>query len=379
MNLLLSILLLLLTSSLSAQQYYFVVEERQPAERTLLQGQQRVLVVNNTISQPNDFGHSNAEDGTLIEGSSIDLRDAALRCLFAATQSMDDSGEYERVELMDISQNTSGVFYTRHPMTLAAAEQLCTDYDVDALLILNQLVLYDLQESYPTDDAQYFAYLQACSQAHWTIHYAGKAQDATFTTADTLVWESEIYPTRAEVLAEMPERQSALLYLSQYVGETLGVSLTPQWREEKHYIYDNDNEYIQRGLKFFQRKDWDGAVEQWLQVLDPSGEVRSQTGSQTSKVGDSAGSQTSEVGGKKDKVTKKDRLLQACAAANIAVSYEMKADYAKAIVYTNKAITLFKQCNTSYGRQQMSNMNFYLQHIKVRRSFDNSSIEVGNE
>lgn len=357
MNLLLSILLLLLTSSLSAQQYYFVVEERQPAERTLLQGQQRVLVVNNTVSQPNDFGHSNAEDGTLIEGSSIDLRDAALRCLFAATQSMDDSGEYERVELMDISQNTSGVFYTRHPMTLAAAEKLCTDYDVDALLILNQLVLYDLQESYPTDDAQYFAYLQACSQAHWTIHYAGKAQDATFTTADTLVWESEIYPTRAEVIAEMPERQSALLYLSQYVGATLGVSLTPQWREEKHYIYDNDNEYIQRGLKFFQRKDWDGAVEQWLQVLDS----------------------TSEVGGKKDKVTKKDRLLQACAAANIAVSYEMKADYAKAIVYTNKAITLFKQCNTSYGRQQMSNMNFYLQHIKVRRSFDNSSIEVGTE
>ena len=59
-----SLLLVLCSLSLSAQQqWYFSVDERYPAERTQLQNKQRILVVNNALTQPQDFGHSTVLDG----------------------------------------------------------------------------------------------------------------------------------------------------------------------------------------------------------------------------------------------------------------------------------------------------------------------------
>ena len=173
-----SLFLVLCSHFLSAQQqWYFSVDERYPAERTQLQNKQRILVVNNALSQPNDFGHTTVIDGESHSNVEVDLSRSVLYCLFATTQTMESTGEFDAVELMDISQNHSTNYYTRAPFTFSQAEQLCTDYQVDALLTLNQLVLYDIVESFPTDEGTYYAYLQAYAQSHWTIHYAGQSRE----------------------------------------------------------------------------------------------------------------------------------------------------------------------------------------------------------
>lgn len=343
--------LLLLATTLTAQQYYFVVDERYPATRPLLHNAQTILLVNNTVAQPADFGHANAEDGAQKATTSVSLDNATLYCLFAMTNEMQDSEAYQRVELMDISQNKSKEFYTRHLMTNAAAEQLCQDYQVDALIILNQLVLYDIQENFPVDEAQYYAYLQAYAQAHWTVHHAGATQDESFTTADTLFWESDCFYTRESVLESLPDRQEALLYLAQQVGVNTATSLTPQWTAETHHLYDDNNTYIQQGIQAFQYKNWQEAIDAWQQVLP---NIKDNTE------------------GKSTKRNKKGKDIQAMAAANIAVAYEMMADYTNAISYTNQAVTLFQQCNTAYARQQISNLHFYLQHLDSRQAADSA-------
>ena len=59
-----SLLLVLCSLPINAQQqWYFSVDERYPAERTQLQGKQRILVVNNALTQPQDFGHTTMIDG----------------------------------------------------------------------------------------------------------------------------------------------------------------------------------------------------------------------------------------------------------------------------------------------------------------------------
>ena len=327
------VLMLLTALTMSAQQYFFTVDERHPAVRPLLRGARNILVVNNTAVQPADFGHNNAEDGTLIEGSSADLADAALQCLFAATQAMDGSGEYEQVELMDISQNKSGNFYTRSLMTIADEEQLCADYEADALLILNHLVLYDMRESFPTDEGLYYAYLQACSKAHWTIHHAGGTQDAVFSTADTLLWETtDLADTRTHALIDLPNRQQALLYLAQQTGTIVGSSLTPQWEPATHYLYSHSNEDIQRGMHAFQRKQWQNAIAAWQSALDSD-----------------------------------DKKVRAIAAADMAIAAEMMGDYPSACEYARRAMDGFGEWKNSDGRQQQTNMHFYLEHLQVRQ------------
>ena len=326
-----SLLLVLCSLSLSAQQQcYFSVDERYPAKRTELKDKQRILVVNNAITQPNDFGHTTMIDGESHNNVEVDLSRSVLYCLFATTQSMESTGEFEAVELMDISQNHSTNYYSRTPLTFSQAERLCTDYQADALLTLNQLVLYDIVESFPTDEGTYYAYLQAYAQSHWTIHYAGQPREVTFTQADTLLWESRLYYTRAQSLNDLPSRQEALLYIARELGNRIGSSFSPSWQTTRRYIYDLPN--LQAGLDAFRLQRWNSAINQWLTMVDS-----------------------------------KDKKAAACAAANIAIAYEMLGDYASACDYAQRANRLFGAWKTAYGRQQQVNIRYYLAQLQARQ------------
>ena len=327
-----SLLLVLCSLSLSAQQqWYFSVDERYPAERTQLQNKQRILVVNNALTQPQDFGHSTILDGENKGNVEIDLSRSVLYCLFATTQSMESTGEFDAVELMDISQNQSTNYYSRTPLTFSQAERLCADYQADALLTLNQLFLYDVVESFPTNEGTYYAYLQAYAQSHWTIHYAGQTREATFTQADTLLWESQLHYTRAQSLSDLPSRQEALLYLARELGNRIGNSFSPSWQTTRRYIYNLPD--LQAGLDAFRLQRWNSAINQWITIVDS-----------------------------------KDKKAAACAAANIAIAYEMLGDYASACDYAQRASRLFGAWKTAYGRQQQVNIRYYLAQLQARQA-----------
>ena len=333
MNIRLCSLLLVLCSLYvnAQQQWYFSVDERYPAERQQLQGKQRILVVNNALTQPQDFGHSTILDGENTGNVEIDLSRSVLYCLFATTQSMESTGDFDAVELMDISQNHSTNYYTRTPLTFSQAERLCTDYQADALLTLNQLVLYDIVESFPTDEGTYYAYLQAYAQSHWTIHYAGQTREATFTQADTLLWESQLHYNRAQSLSDLPSRQEALLYLARELGNRMGSSFAPSWQTTRRYIYELPD--LQAGLDAFRLQRWNSAINQWITIVDS-----------------------------------KDKKAAACAAANIAIAYEMLGDYASACDYAQRASRLFGAWKTAYGRQQQVNIRYYLAQLQARQA-----------
>ena len=327
-----SLLLVLCSLSLSAQQqWYFSVDECYPALRTQLQGKQRILVVNNALTQPNDFGHTTAIDGESHGNVEVDLSRSVLYSLFATTQTMESTSEYDAVELMDISQNQSTNYYTRTPLTFSRAERLCADYQADALLILNQLVLYDIVESYLTDEGTYYAYLQAYAQSHWTIHYAGQSREVTFTQSDTLLWESNLHYNRSQSLSELPSRQEALLYLARELGNRVGSSFSPSWHTTRRYIYDLPA--LQAGLDAFRLQRWHGAINQWLPIVD-----------------------------------NQDKKAAACAAANIAIAYEMLGDFSSACDYARHAIRLFDVWKTAYGRQQQVNIRYYLAQLQARQA-----------
>ena len=332
MNIRLCSLLLVLCSLYvnAQQQWYFSVDERYPAERQQLQGKPRILVVNNALTQPQDFGHSTILDGENKGNVEIDLSRSVLYCLFATTQSMESTGDFDAVELMDISQNHSTNYYTRTPLTFSQAERLCADYQADALLTLNQLVLYDIVESFPTDEGTYYAYLQAYAQSHWTIHYAGQTREVTFTQADTLLWESQLHYTRAQSLSDLPSRQEALHYLACELGNRIGSSFAPSWQTTRRYIYELPD--LQAGLDAFRLQRWNSAINQWITIVDS-----------------------------------KDKKAAACAAANIAIAYEMLGDYASACDYAQRASRLFGAWKTAYGRQQQVNIRYYLAQLQARQ------------
>ncbi len=324
-------ILFVLALPISAQQWYFSVDEYCAAERPLLKDSRQVLLVNNTVPQPEDFGHSIAVDGVPRENDRVALDQAPLHCLFTATQSMDESMEYERVELLEISQNSSADFYHRNQLSRSQMQALCEEYEVQALLILNQLVLYNILESFPSDD-MYYAYLQACSQSHWTVYRRGGHLDV-FTTSDTILWESELSYTRQQALRQLPSTDDALMYLAREVGEKVATSLTPQWQPAKRYLYDTKNPAIQAGLQSFRFQHWDDAIAAWLPCINGM-----------------------------------DKKAAPMAAANIAIAYEMLGDYASACDYAQRSIRLFGAWKTAYARQQQANIRYYLAQLQARQA-----------
>lgn len=327
---------LTLSLPLASQQWYFWIDEYHPAMRPYLQSSASVLLVNNTVEQPEDFGHSVAVDGVAMGNETISLTDAALHCLFTATQTMDETLAFDRVELLDKSQNTSGSYYVRQTMSLSDKQALCQEHHVDALVILNQLVLYNILESFPVDQT-YMASLQACAQAHWTIYRHKDNRDYTFTTSDTLYWESAYAYSREVVLRQLPTTQEALLYLAREVGAGAAASLLPQWKSVKRYLYTHDDKTITQGLTAFQYQRWKDAISIWMPLL--------------------------EQGKKK---------TAAMAAANIAIAWEMSGDYALAYDYAEKAYDLFGAWKTADGRQQQVNIRYYLEQLQ-----DKMAMQVG--
>lgn len=317
------------TVVLTAQQWYFSVDERYPAERTHLQDKRRILVVNNALNQPQNFGHSTLIDGETQDNIQVDLSRAILYCLFSTTQTMESFASFDAVELMDISQNPSTNFYSKNYLTYAKAEQLCVDYQADALLTLNQLILYDVLETFPAEGNQYFAYLQTFAQSHWTIHIAGQSQDYSFTQADTLLWESGLHYARANSLNDLPPRQEALLYLAEELGGAVGRSFSPTWHTTRRYIYDTPP--LQDGLNAFRLQRWSEAIDIWNRLIN-----------------------------------EKDKKTAAVAAANIAIAYEMQGDYLSACDYAQRAVRLFSAWKTAYARQQQVNLRYYLERLQER-------------
>ncbi len=341
--------LLLLALPMAAQDWYFSIDEYREPEQATLQGVQRLLVVNNALVQPEDFGHSTVVDGQHQNGVSVKLDRALLYAMFSLTRTLDESGDFISAELLDISQNTSTNFYNRQTLSAQRVRGLLLEYEVDALLVLNQLIVYDVLESFIAEEGDQFAYIQAFAQSHWSVYYAdANKMDYSFTYADTLVWESGLTYTRAQALNKLPSRQEALLYLASVLGEDLGRSMVHTWVSVPRYLYADSHEAVQAGLNAFRYQRWEEAILYWQSVVNTEG-GKSSNRSNRSKRG-------------------KDKKAAAVATANIAIAYELLGDYSSACDYASEASRLFGALKTAWGRQQQVNIRYYLEQLRAKQA-----------
>ncbi|MBQ0033691.1 MAG: hypothetical protein KBS77_00150 [Bacteroidales bacterium] len=321
-----------------AQQRYFSIEVRQPAKQQLPAGSPHVdnlLLVNNAVIQPAAFGHQNKENDMPAGTSEVDLSDAVRLCMFGLQNRFEEDESFADLALVIESQNTGGSFYRRKNLTSAKADSLMDIYGSDALLALNQLVLYDVAETYETENANYYAYLQAYCSMQLSIHFRGKTSPFTFVYSDTLMWGNEdISPKRAQ--AAIPERQSALLDFAYYAGGMAAASLFPQWETEDRYMYYAPDDDMDDAWDEFRHQRWQSAFDGWKEVAE-------------------SGSKT--------------LLLRAYAMADMAVAAEMMEDYSMAIKCANQAIAFFSKVRTMDAQQQRVNVGAYRDELTKRSSY----------
>lgn len=328
--------LLISCCCLMAQQRYFEIEVLQPAELQLPAGRpdvQQLLVVNNAIVQPAAFGHVDKRNDETIGNASIDLNDAARQCLFGVVDELEAEAIYADISLLDRSQNQTKNFYKRTPLTSSRADSLMDYYGADAILVLNQIVLYDVQEAFETTDDTYYAYLQAYCSMHWSIHYKGIPNPISFAKSDTLLWNGE-EDSEQEAMAQLPDRRTALLDFAYYAGEECAKMLHPQWVKEDRYVYYSKSEAMNRALDLFTRQHWLEAFEVWQMIAMSNAETH---------------------------------LMRAYASADMAVCAEMMGDFDAAAKCVTQAVSILEKMHTKEAYQQRVNLTAYHQRLMKRK------------
>ncbi len=322
--------------TLAAQQLHTTLDIRIPAKYTFPEEVLDLIVVNNTAQQPADFGHSTMQDEQAIGQVDIDLQTAPTFLLLGATQTLDYAQRFASVGFVPEQQNPTKTLTAATPLSSATIATLCHNFQADAALVCNQLVIYDVLGSFLTEDYAYYAYIEAYLVSKWALQFPdGRTQPFAFN--DTLYWEN-IATSRYDAINGLPNRQQALLDMSQYAGERFAQQFVPQWETVDRYLYQDESEGVKRGLDAFYRKRWNNAINLWTNFYQQT-----------------------------DTVKKKKALTsRAYAAANIAVTYEIKDNLTEAIAWTDKAIQTFTRVNTADARQQAINLKYYRSQLEQR-------------
>ena len=266
-----------------------------------------LLIVNNSVIQPQNYGHKTILANEKNLDILIPTDSLAIYCLSSLTEDLEGKDFFSSVQFLPNSVNKSTEFFRPDKLSDDSVRMLCKSNRANVILSLDNIkVNDDLNEYFMEDNATYLNSLEVKYETSWSIRYPNKPQIKTITYKDTLYWETESY-SRRKAASEIPKRQDALIDGALEVGHKCVNRFIPYWEKVDRYFFSSGNKSMKKGLDSVYVKNWKSAIETWNSVYDKN----------------------------------TDALLQAHAANNIAIAYEISGDIDKALEFATKAYYSF--------------------------------------
>jgi hypothetical protein len=286
---------------------YTSIDVLKPAKVTFDPQKNNLLIVNNTVEQPDDYGHKNAYLGEKAKNLTQKTDSLPLFCLSVLNDGISNTGFFNDVNLEFESVNNSADFFNVQVLSTDNITRLSKKYNANVILSLDRLKVNDqVREYYSKDYSTYYVTLDARLESQWSLHYPGNSQYGSIIFRDTLFWDGES-SFRQRALSQLPDRAAALFDAAVYVGNNMVKRLIPQWEKADRYFFENSNKSMKQGYDSLVYKNWEAAISIWDEAL-PTSKVR----------------------------------IQALLAHNIAVTYEILGDIDNAISYAQKSLEYFE-------------------------------------
>ncbi len=311
---------------------YTSLDVLRPAKVTFSPEIKKVLVVNNTVTQPYDYGHKNQLFNEKTKNVKIETDSLSIFCLGSLTEELNQKEFFTSVDLLPNSINKSTDFFYVKYIDADTVKSLCNRYNVDALISLDRIKVIDkISEYYLQDEKYYIADLDVNFETQWSIHTPNYVKFTATTFRDTVFWETKSYQ-RSKLLKGLPDRTNALIDGALYVGQNTVNRMIPYWDKVDRYFFSNKNKYMKQGIDSVYVKNWSSAIKSWETILKKN----------TAKT------------------------LKAHAANNIAIAYEITGNVDQAIEYARTALTYYEISMTSDFKNLMMISN-YLETLKQRK------------
>jgi len=285
------------------QLLYTSLDVLRPAKVAFAMDANDLLIVNNTVNQPIEYGHNTKLLNQTDKSVSIKTDSMSIFCLGALAEDLDGKDFFASVQLVPNSINTGTEFFRSEGVTPEKVKKLCLEKHANAILSLDKMkVNDDLTEDYLAETSTYLSTLVLKFETSWSIHYLNNPEVTSVQFTDTVFWESESYQ-RKKALNDLPDRNDALVDGALNVGHKTVNRFVPYWDKVDRYFFNPKNKLMKQGMDSVYVKNWKSAISLW----------------------DAEYTKTNNV------------WIQAQAANNIAIGYEITGDLDKALEYATKA------------------------------------------
>jgi len=312
---------------------YTTLDVLRPAKVAFATDANDLLIVNNTVIQPREYGHKTTLLYETPKNVLIKTDSLSIFCLGALTEDLEGKDFFSSVQMIPVTLNNGTKFFGTSKLTDSKIKELCQANHVNVVLSLDKIkVIDELTENYLDESSTYLSTLVLNFETQWSIHYLNNPEVTSEQFTDTVFWESESY-YRKKAMSDLPDRNDALVDGALNVGHKTVNRLVPYWDKVDRYFFNPNMKLMKQAMDSVYVKNWKSAIKLWETQYNKT----------------------------------KNSRIQAQAANNIAIGYEITGDLDKALEYATRAYySLGKMTIVDY--ESFTRLSDYIVELTQRKN-----------
>ena len=325
---------------------YTSLDVLRPAKVAFEPDAKNLLIVNNSIIQPANYGHINLLLNEKPKLISVATDSLAIFCLSALKEGIEEKNFFSSVQLLTNSTNNSTDFIAINQLNKDSVNSLCKQYQTDAILALNKIKVNDELNEYSLDDYNsYLSTFEIKLDTYWSIYYPTKNEISTIQFKDTVYWENEAY-SRKKATSELPKRHDALIDGALIAGQKSVNRFTPYWDKVDRYFFNPKNKIMKQGIDSIYVKNWNAAIKCWENLIGKT----------------------------------KSYSLKAKASNNIAIAYEILGDIEKAFKAATNSLEYYSRLSIISDYKSIIQISEYHTELSKRKyEIDFLKLQLGEK
>jgi hypothetical protein len=327
-------LFLLMTACSSVKTVTLEIQE--PASITLPVTTQNVVVLNNAGIQPSNQSVFRQYKRESYQAHPVEFDTMAWVAVYTIADVLSESGFFENIEVYTRPIREDNDFLTQNNLGEDILTDFLTDLDYDMIISVDRLVLSINEIVHPViigDD-------KGIKNVNLTTHgllscgiYTKNGQSSpltTFNMLDSLVYNSFIEGDSVEIFKSLPESLGRVLAV--FLAETTAGSFIPSWTRTERVLFTSANARMKEAYRYAGAEKWNEAVVIWKSLLE-----------------------------RKNKAIDNAKL-----SSNLAVAYEMKADFSEALRWAEQSQAYYKEVGSSVPPKELERIQGYVTALEKR-------------
>lgn len=288
---------------------YINIETYNPAEVTFPKSVEKVLIVNNAVSQPDNIGFTYTLYGEKQDTLRCDVDSALFKACHSLGKSIVESSFFNDVLLYQEKTRRDNDYLKDEKLTPEKVRELCEQTGTDAIISLDRL-LFELEKNVAGLGGGLVAGKVNVKMAGVIRGYLPDRENslATIYVEDSVFWsEGAENPTILKLY--IPSTDEALKVAGEYIGTKVTPYFIPHWQKETRWLFKSEGALWKEATAYVRAEKWEEAAQRWRAIYQKSSSWKER--------------------GK--------------AASNLALYYEMNTQLKEAFDWANKSYKLFKE------------------------------------